>query len=171
MKNSKFVINVWDLLLSSGKRDEISFKNETISELQWLTKDWINGKVIIQSFDTDSLLVTLEDLTCTIKEPCDICTKEYERKVEVKTYSAKFEIEIEKDYEWDDEIFPIDKNETIDIKNMVMNAILLQEPFTKKCENCTKIDEEEFEWTEWEYNELDEEDTESFWSFWNINFR
>ena len=163
MKNSKFIINVWDLLLSAGKSDEISFENEKISEVEWLTKDWISGKVLIQSFDKESLLVTLEDVTCTIKEPCDRCTNLYERKVNIEKYTARFQVELDKEYDWDDEIFLIDKNETIDIKDMIINAILLQEPFSKKCEKCVKEDEENWEM---EYGDLD-----SFEWTGNINFR
>ncbi len=163
MKNSKFIINVWDLLLSAWKNDEISFENEMISEINWLTKDWISGKVLIQSFNKESLLVTLQDIKCTIKEPCDRCTKEYERNIFVDHYSAKFQAEPEKDYDWDDEVFLIDSNETIDIKEMIINAILLQEPFTKKCEECLKYDEENWETEDWNLDVFE-------WKG-NINFR
>lgn len=163
MKNSKFVINVWDLLLSAWKRDEISFENEKISEIEWLTKEWISGKILIQSFDKESLLVTLEDVSCTIKEPCDRCTKLYDRSVKVENYTARFQVEFDKEYDGDDEIFLIDKNETIDVKNMVINAILLQEPFTKKCEDCIKDDEENWDMEDW--------DLDSFQWTGNINFR
>jgi hypothetical protein len=74
MKKSKFQINVSDLLISGGKKDEITFENENLEELENLSKDGISGTVIIQSFDNGSLLVNLENLTCTIVEPCDKCT-------------------------------------------------------------------------------------------------
>ena len=163
MKNSKFIINVWDLLLSAWKSDEITFENETISEIQWLTKGWISGKILIQSFDKESLLVTLEDVKCTIKEPCDKCTNEYNRNVNIENYTARFQTEFDENYDWDDEIFLIDKNETIDVKDMIINAILLQEPFTKKCENCQKEDEENWD--------MDDGDLDSFEWTGNINFR
>lgn len=163
MKNSKFIINVGDLLLSAWKKDEISFEKEIIPEINWLTKNWINWKILIQSFDKESLLVTLEDLNCTIKEPCDKCTNVYERKVFVDKYTARFQIEIDSNYDGDDEIFPIGKNETIDVKDMIINAILLQEPFTKKCEKCLKEDEENWE--------EDDRNLDNFEWFGNINFR
>lgn len=163
MKNSKFIINVGDLLLSAWKKDEISFEKEIIPEINWLTKNWINWKILIQSFDKESLLVTLEDLNCTIKEPCDKCTNVYERKVFVDKYTARFQIEIDSNYDGDDEIFPIGKNETIDVKDMIINAILLQEPFTKKCEKCLKEDEENWEEDDW--------NLDNFEWFGNINFR
>ena len=163
MKNSKFIINVGDLLLSAWKKDEISFEKETIPEITWLTKNGISWKILIQSFNKESLLVTLEDVDCIIKEPCDKCTNEYERKVHVDKYSARLQVEIESDYDWDDEIFPIEKNETINVKDMIINAILLQEPFTKKCENCIKQDEENWEEDDW--------NLDSFEGSGNINFR
>lgn len=162
MKKSRFIINVWDLLISAWKRDEILFENEQIQEISNLTKDGISGTIVIQSYDQNSLLVTLHDLNCTIHEPCDKCTEYYDRNVFVPEYSAKFQIEIDPEYEWDDEIFEIDKNENIDVKDMIINAISLQEPFTKKCPNCIELG----------WDEYDED--EEMWSFewtWNINFR
>ena len=125
MKNSKFIINVWDLLLSAGKSDEICFENEKISEIEWLTEEWISWKILIQSFNKESLLVTLEDISCTIKEPCDKCTKPYKRDVFVENYTARFQVELDKEYDWDDEIFLIEKNETIDVKDMIINAFVI----------------------------------------------
>lgn len=157
MKKSNFVINVWDLLISSGKRDEISFKNEKVESLNSVTDAWISWNVVIQSYDQNSLLVTLYDLNCTFHEECDRCTKAYDRVVQVPEYSAKFQIEIDPDYDWDDEVFQIDKNENIDIQDMIINAINLQEPFTKLCENCkTQVDvwdsDDELENFEWTWN-------------------
>lgn len=163
MKNSNFVINVWDLLLSAGKKDEIFFENETIPEIEWLTKEWISWKIIIQSFNKESLLVTLEDVNCTIEEQCDKCTNLYKRTVNVDKYTARFQLEFDKEYDWDDEIFLIESNETIDIKEMVKNAILLQEPFTKKCEQCLEQDIKNWEIDDW--------DLDSFEWTGNINFR
>lgn len=161
MKKSKFIINVWDLLLSAWKRDEISFENEMIESLDTLTQDGISGSVIIQSFDQNSLLVTLKDINCTLHEQCDRCTEFYDREVSIPEYSAKFQIEIDPDYEWDDEVFLIDKNENIDIQDMIINAIKLQEPFTKLCENCKAIIDDDDE----------EESLDSFEWTWNISFR
>lgn len=161
MKKSRFIINVWDLLISAWKRDEISFENEQIQEISNLTKDGISGTIVIQSYDQNSLLVTLHDLNCTIHEPCDKCTEYYDRNVFVPEYSAKFQIEIDPEYEWDDEIFEIDKNENIDVKDMIINAINLQEPFTKKCPNCIDTDDETEE----------DDDVGIFEGTWNISFR
>lgn len=154
MKKSDFKINVWDLLLSAGKQDQINFENVMIEELPTLKKPWISGDVTIQSFDQDSLLVTLEDVNCTLHEPCDKCSEEYDRKLKIENYSAKFQNEINTEEEWDDEIFKIDWNENIDIKDMVLQAITLEEPFTKSCPKCQKKkkdnnedDLEYFEWT------------------------
>ena len=161
MKKSRFIINVWDLLISAWKRDEISFENEQIEEISNLTKDGISGTIIIQSYDQNSLLVTLHELSCTLHEPCDKCTEYYDRDVFVPEYSAKFQIEIDPEYEWDDEIFEIDKNENIDVKDMIVNAINLQEPFTKKCPKCIDTDD----------GTEEDDDVGIFEGTWNISFR
>ena len=104
MKKSKFQINVSDLLISGGKKDEITFENESLEELENLSKDGINGTVIIQSFDNWSLLVNLKNLTCTIVEPCDKCTESYSREVFVPKYQAKFQIQIDPEDDEDESI-------------------------------------------------------------------
>lgn len=162
MKKSRFIINVWDLLISAGKKDTIHFENEPIEEIEYLTSDGVSGDILIQSYDQNSLLVTLHDVSCTLHEPCDKCTELYDRDIFIPEYSAKFQVEIDPDYEWDDEIFEIDKNENIDVKDMIINAINLQEPFTKKCEKCTDTDEDDID---------DEDDIWSFSWNWNISFR
>ncbi|MBQ2600648.1 hypothetical protein II582_04845 [bacterium] len=53
---------------------------------------------MIQSFDKESLLVTLEDVTCTIQEPCDRCTNLYKRNVKIESYTARFQVEFDKEY-------------------------------------------------------------------------
>ena len=162
MKKSRFIINVWDLLLSAGKTDKVSFEKEQIDELQDLASGGISGTVVIQSFDQNSLLVTIEDLHCVLHEQCDRCMEFYDREVFVKDYVAKFQTEIsDEDYESDEEVFLIDKNENIDIKDMIINSIKLQEPFTKKCDSCAKLPD-------------DEDENDDIWVFewtWNINFR
>ena len=155
MKNSKFKINIWDLLQSAGKIDQIDFKNETINDIKNLSKKWIDGSVLIQSFDQDSLLVTLENLTTDIEEPCDICNNIYTRHLEIDEYIAKFQRKIDKADTTDDEIFPIDWNENIDIKDMIIQSILLKEPISKRCEYCLKESEnwdDEYDYLEWNWN-------------------
>lgn len=162
MKKSKFQINVWDLLLSAWKRDQIIFENEKLEALQNLWPNGISWKIIIQSFNEDSLLTTLEDLNCTIVEPCDKCTTVYNREILIPEYQAKFQTKIDPKEESDDETYLIDKNENIDIQDMILNAIKLEEPFIKKCPKCQQDESDELE---------DEED--DFDSIWlgNIQFR
>ncbi len=162
MKKSKFQINVWDLLLSAWKRDEIIFENETLDELENLWPDGINGQILIQSFDENSLLTTLEDLNCTMVEPCDKCTTIYHREILIPEYQAKFQTKIDPKEESDDETYLIDKNENIDIKSMILSAIKLEEPFSKKCPKCQENEPDDFE---------DEEEDFGSFGWGNIQFR
>lgn len=155
MKNNTFKINVWDLLQSAGKIDQFSFKNEKIDEITWLSEKWISGDVIIQSFDKSALLVTLENITTEINEFCDICEATYVRKLEINEYYAKFQKTIDPNEFTDDEVFKIDWNENINIKEMIIQAIILQEPFAKRCSKCEKKASEEkddFDYLEWNWN-------------------
>jgi len=155
MKNNNFKINIWDLLQSAGKIDNFEFLHEKLPELQWLSDDGISWEVMLQSFDKDSLLVTLTNLYASINEKCDICTKQYIRDIKIDEYSAKFQKKIDKNEITDDEVFKIDWNENINIKDMIIQAIILQEPFAKKCPTCTKKSSEEsddFDYMEWTWN-------------------
>lgn len=143
MKNNTFKINVWDLLQSAGKIDRFNFKNEKLDNIIWISKDWISGEIMIQSFDKDALLVTLGNITTTISDSCDICNTIYKRNIKIDKYSAKFQKIINPNESTDDEVFKIDWNENIDIKDMITQAIILQEPFTKKCPICKKKSPEE----------------------------
>ncbi len=97
----------------------------------------------MQSFDQDALLVTLENITADIDESCDICNKVYTRKLDIKEYIAKFQKKIDLNESTDDEVFKIDGNENIDIKDMITQAIVLKEPLAKKCSSCAKKSSEE----------------------------
>jgi len=98
-------------------------------------------------------LVNLKNLTCTIVEPCDKCTESYSREVFVPKYQAKFQIQIDPEDDEDDETYLIE-NENIDIQEMILNAIRLEEPFSKLCTNCTK-----------DSLDMDEDDEDEYESF------
>ena len=158
MKKNNFKINVWDLLQSAGQIDHFNFENENIQEIQWINEKWIKWNITIQSFDKDALLVTLTNVQTDIIEPCETCLKEYTRHVKITEYQAKFQKEIDPNEISDEEIFKIDGNENIDIKDMITHAIILQEPIAKKCDTCTKKSSEEAddfddnEYLEWTSN-------------------
>lgn len=158
MKNNNFKINVWDLLQSAGKIDQFDFEKEKIESINWLSKDWISWDVLIQSFDQASLLVTLENLSADINEPCDTCNKIYTRQLDIDEYYAKFQKKIDLDESTDDEVFKIDGNENINIKDMITQAIVLKEPFAKRCSICAKKilkgsdDFDNHKYLEWTWN-------------------
>jgi len=94
--------------------------------------------------DNTSLLGTLTDVTARFHETCDSCGASFIRSVAIPSYTARFvfedEAKKEKDAEVSEEVlFTIDpKAETINIEDMVVQAILLNDPFVKRCEKCTK---------------------------------
>jgi uncharacterized metal-binding protein YceD (DUF177 family) len=108
-----------------------------------LSKLGITGDILLHSMSTDSLFATFQNLSCTMNEHCDGCEKAFEREVIVPEYGARFVIgeEMKKLEEetTDEEIFLIDaRNETIDIEDMLIQAIRLQDPIILRCENCQK---------------------------------
>jgi len=99
-------------------------------------------------------------------ETCDSCAKSFTRKISIPEYKARFVIEgsLSKDEEEaSDEaiLFINEKDDTIDITDMVYQAILLNEPFVKRCADCEKRLASEDD---------EEDDLGSFSSGGNINF-
>jgi len=143
MKDTTFVIKIADLLHETGKSDQITFDHKFSAQLPNLTKEGISGKFKVQSLDSESLLGTLTDVTCAFDDLCDSCGTTYVRSVDVPVYTARFVFgdsisEKERD-ESEEAIFLIDmKSETINIEDMVAQAIILDEPFVKRCEPCEK---------------------------------
>jgi len=94
--------------------------------------------------DNTSLLGTLTDVTARFHETCDSCGASFIRPVDVSSYTARFVFEDEitkkkETTETEEVVLYIDpKAETINIEDMVVQAILLNDPFVKRCSACTK---------------------------------
>lgn len=83
------------------------------------------------------------DITARFHETCDSCSSAFLRSVNIPSYSARFifedDIKKEDTENAEEVVFFIDsKSETINIEDMVVQAILLNDPFVKRCEACTK---------------------------------
>ncbi|MEI6119118.1 MAG: YceD family protein [bacterium] len=95
----------------------------------------------------------MTDVTARFHETCDSCGASFMRSVDVPSYTARFVFEDEitkkkESVETEEVVLYIDpKAETINIEDMVVQAILLNDPFVKRCDACTKrletIDDED----------------------------
>lgn len=120
----------------------------------------------MHSLDEHSLLGTLHDITCSVEDVCDSCGKSFVREIAIPEYTARFveedSIPKEEQESSEDVILTINpKNETIDIAEMILQAIILNDPFVKRCDMCEKKIEKEGD---------DEEDLGVFESKGNITF-
>lgn len=162
MKDQSFEIKVSDLL-NQVAVDEISFENKRTNLIPNLTKDWISGKVRLSWIDDENVFVEIEELHCSLDEVCDYCTENFVRNIDVKWYSARFTLnKKEKDYANDEVLFFIDeKNVTINIEEMVYQAISLETPFVIYCQKCND-----------NHNLENADDDEIYWevNWWNITF-
>lgn len=144
IKDKVFKIKIADLLNESWREDHIEFEKKFSDQLPHLTDDGMAWTFTIQSLDNASLLWTLTDVTAAFHETCESCGKEFDRPVDIPSYTARFvfedDIKKEKDASESEEVvFTIDpKAETINIEDMVVQAILLNDPFVKRCPTCTK---------------------------------
>lgn len=155
MKDKNFIIKAWDLLKEWGKVDSIDFENKMTSELPNLNKEGISGSILLRSLNQNSLYVSFENISCTLEETCDRCWANYKRIIEVPEYISRFvineKIKQEEQETSEEEIFVInDRDETIDVEPMIVQAIKLQDPFVNYCPKCEKelekiSDEDEFD--------------------------
>ncbi|MFA6255942.1 MAG: hypothetical protein WC606_02040 [Candidatus Absconditabacterales bacterium] len=166
MKDKIFKIKIADLLNETGRQDEIVFEHKFSDQLPNLDTQGITGTFTIQSLDTTSLLGTLTDVTARFHEVCDSCGASFLRSVDIPLYTGRFvfegDVKEKEASETEEVLFFIDsKAETINIEDMVVQAILLDEPFVKRCDACIK---------RLASIEDDEDDLGEFQSKGNINF-
>lgn len=139
MKGKSFETKVSDLLNHLGA-DSIDFEGKSTELLPNLTEEGMGGTLDFHSIDGESVLVTLQDFSCSVIETCDICGAEFERAVFVPEYIAKFTLDPKELQESSDEVlFLIDaKSDTINVEDMLYQAAKLDEPFVKRCPICEK---------------------------------
>ena len=165
MKDQTFEIKVGDLL-NQVAVDEISFEHKKTTLIPNLSEDWVTGKIRLSWIDDENVLLEIEELTCELNETCDYCNKSFKRKIEIHGYSSRFTLNKDEiNYANDEVLFFIDeKTATINIEELIYQAIELETPFVLYCPDCAKDHENLSEDEEVEESELDE------WQWWNIVF-
>ena len=144
IKDKVFKIKIADLLNETWRKDELVFEHKFSDQLPNLDDEGIAWVFTVQSLDKVSLLGTLADVTARFHETCDSCATSFMRSVDIPLYTARFVFEDDvakkkEPTESEEVVFHIDsKSETINIEDMVVQAILLNDPFVKRCEKCTK---------------------------------
>ena len=166
MKDQTFEIKVGDLL-NQVAVDEMSFEHKKTNLIPNLSEDWISGKIRLSWIDDENVLVEIEELSCELNETCDYCTKPFKRKIEIQNYSSRFTLNKEEiNYANDEVLFFIDeKTSTINIEEMIYQAIELETPFVLYCPDCAKKHENMTE-----DEEIDESDFDLGGKWWNIVF-
>lgn len=165
IKDTVFKVKIADLLNETGREDQIHFDHKFSEQLSNLNDEGIAGTFTIHSLDNASLLGVLTDITATFHEICESCGTDFDRHVEIPSYTARFvfehDISDQEKTTSEEPLFYIDpKDETINIEDMVVQSILLNDPFVKRCPKCIqRLDTSD-----------DEEDLGEFTSKGNITF-
>lgn len=164
MKDQSFEIKVGDLL-NQVAVDEIEFKNKMTKLIPNLTNNWVSGKVRLSWIDDENVLVEIEELKCELNEICECCTAQFIRKIVIHWYSSRFTINKDEiNYANDEVLFFIDeKTATINIEELIYQAVEMERPFVLYCNDCAKK-HKDFSEEDGEELDLDEE----YW--WNIVF-
>jgi uncharacterized metal-binding protein YceD (DUF177 family) len=137
MKGKNFEIKISDLLNHLGS-DSIEFSEMKTPLLPELREEGMSGILTLHSVDGKSVLVKVEDFSCSLTAVCESCGKEFVRPIEVEEYVAKFALDPKELEESDEEVlFLIDaKTGTIDVEEMLYQAVKLNDPFVVRCEEC-----------------------------------
>ena len=170
MKDQSFEIKMWDLL-NQVATDELVFEKKMTNLIPNLSKDGISGTIRLSSVDDESVLVEIEELKCELDEICDYCTATFKRQIEVHGYSARFTLnKAEKDYANDEVLFFIDdKKLTINVEEMLYQAVALENPFVLYCPKCAKQHENLDSISDEDFSNSDEFN-DSKLQYWNITF-
>ena len=137
MKGKNFEIKVADLLNHLGT-DTISFEEVKTLLLPTLTENGICGDITLYAVNGESIFVKMENIEGEMGDICDICGESFVHQVKIAEYSAKFVFNPQ-ELEWNSEevVFPINpRSNTINMEEMLYQAILLQKPFVIKCPSC-----------------------------------
>ena len=137
MKGKNFELKISDLLNHLGT-DTIEFEGMKTRLVPNLMEEGMSGNLKLHSLDGESVLVTLEDFECGLADVCDSCGAEFLRNVCIEEYVARFALNAKELENSDEEVFFVidKKSDTINVEEMLYQAILLQEPFVKKCATC-----------------------------------
>ena len=165
MKDQTFEIKVGDLL-NQVAVDEMVFEHKKTNLIPNLSEDWITGKIRLSWIDDENVLVEIENLTCELDETCDYCSESFKRKIEIQDYSSRFTLNKEEiNYANDEVLFFIDeKTATINIEEMIYQAIELEKPIVLYCPDCAKKHENLLE------EEINESEFEEEEQWWNVIF-
>lgn len=166
MKDQSFVIKVSDLLDHIAV-DEVTFENKKTLLIPNLSDEWLSWKVKLSWIDEENVLVEIENLHGELIETCDYCTASFTKEVDIHWYSSRFTLnKEEKEYANDEVLFFIDKVKyTINIEEMVYQAIMIETPFVKYCPECAKTHENLAEENiEWDDDMIDSEETGTEWN-------
>lgn len=165
MKDQTFELKVGDLL-NQVAVDEITFENKKTDLIPNLSEEGITGKIRLSWIDDENVLVEIEELECALNETCDYCTKPFQRKIKIQWYSSRFTLNKDEiNYADDEVLFFIDeKTATINIEELIYQAIEMERPVVLYCPECAK-----------NHENLSEEDEESDfdlqeWQWWNVIF-
>ncbi len=141
MKDFGFKIKVSDLLLNVWTEDEIKFENKHTTKISNLSQQGISGHVVIKWLDEKTILVTIKDISAKLHEICDISWQDFLRQANVQSYDMKFLLlqddEIAQNY--DDVGFIDQRDMTIDIQDMLVQAIILNKPIVMRAPEVEKF--------------------------------
>ena len=143
MKDKSFIIKIGDLLKEAGRKDEMAISHKWSESIPGLTKEWVSADVFLQSLSSDSVFIDIENIACDIENICDTCEADFVRSVFIEEYSGKYvlgeaNIKLEQEHS-EEEIFAItSRDESIDIEEMLVQAVRLNEPIVYHCASCAQ---------------------------------
>lgn len=169
MKDYWWKIKVSDLINNPWRKDFIEFENKYLSTIPWYENIWFSGKVELQSLSETSIIATIIELKTTYSHACDKCWNNFDIDFETSNYETKFEMNKSDIAEWEyieeDNIIS-EKDESIDVENIIFQAFFIQQPLVYICQEC----EPKYEHSEEVIDDLEEPIDDGFWTKIDLKF-
>ncbi len=125
------VIKVSDLLRNATYADEVAIEDCMIA-IPHLRAPGVSAVCRLQSTNDGMIVATLSDIVAQIDDICDLSGESYIRSVYIDSYQWKFNADVafhaDPNYVYEDDFPFLPDGESIDIEDMLVQAIVLQEP-------------------------------------------
>ncbi len=126
------IIKVSDLLRNPIRSDEIVIEDCMIHSISHLCPPGIVALCRLRATSDGTILVSLTDIRARMNDVCDLSGEEYIRDIHIPLYESRFSVDVvyheDPDYVYEDDFPFLPDGESIDIKDMLIQAIILQEP-------------------------------------------
>lgn len=142
MKDYIFHYKVSDILRHPEHPETIQFSNKFSTLIPQCSDEGISGTIVLQGLNEEHLQIDILNLSCTLDSQCDRCGNPLSIKLGTTwmNYSAEFPYKTKKrdQIPVEPDIYIDEKNQTIDLEEIITTDLLLSQDIVNLCQVCQK---------------------------------